>query len=571
MNRQPQVQVTPASVCSGEVAEYEIRITNIDDTACAPTIFGVRPAYSHSFYVDFPGPRSIELAPGETGIIDAEMGSEYATPVAPMPPGTYEHEFNVLSAAHDPVDSIFYYQVMDCPESSEVNDLEVTFIGRTPRYPRYIISYPEKVVYDDFTPYFISYGVLAGGQTSETKRWPDENETVTFTANVLNRGSQSVTQFSYTWTVDGAEVENGVWTGNVEPGEVAEVSLPRQWDDNQHTIGFTATMPNDITPENNSVEDYTKALALATFIEESYAQAWRENTADYPNCTTDILTQWLRKHIKKLNDMFEAAGSAERVRYDHLEIVPDGTIPKQLYDLSGFDGFWPNVEPYIFNPGRDDQRRNAYYDNNEDIDYAMLHEVCHQLGIIDIYQLNLEPEENLVTGERYTANQGLMNSVMHYINPHTAQALNHWQGKRRGYYGQYLYNVPAQNELLVLDADGEPISGATIRIYQKVLSPEKKPVMPNIVKFEGMTDSDGIYAIPNVPIDESLYPTTETDDVLRPNPFGYISCVGLNGTFLIEISKNELVAYEWLDIMAFNLAYWQGNTERATYTVNVED
>jgi hypothetical protein len=52
---------------------------------------------------------------------------------------------------------------------------------------------------------------------------------------------------------------------------------------------------------------------------------------------------------------------------------------------------------------------------------------------------------------------------------------------------------------------------------------------------------------------------------LRPNPFGYISNHGASGVFLIRVEKNSQVDYVWFDITEPNIAYWNGQTQEATF------
>jgi Cohesin domain/FlgD Ig-like domain/Dockerin type I domain len=145
--------------------------------------------------------------------------------------------------------------------------------------------------------------------------------------------------------------------------------------------------------------------------------------------------------------------------------------------------------------------------------------------------------------------------------------MNSWHGFRRGYFGTYLYDVPEQNDLRVLAVDGKPLPEATITIYQKITTPSGQETIPNQAKFTGTTDANGIYGLPNVNINTAGFVKTETGNIPRPNPFGYISLLGDNGVFLIKIEKEGFCDYQWIDITRFNIAYWQGNTIAATYDI----
>ena len=41
---------------------------------------------------------------------------------------------------------------------------------------------------------------------------------------------------------------------------------------------------------------------------------------------------------------------------------------------------------------------------------------------------------------------------------------------------------------------------------------------------------------------------------------------GTDGTFIIEMTSDECTNYEWLTIVALNLAYWDGQADHAEFT-----
>ncbi|MCG3127755.1 MAG: hypothetical protein CHACPFDD_02627 [Phycisphaerae bacterium] len=441
-------------------------------------------------------------------------------------------------------------------------DLEVTYIERTPKY----FSYQDHVQYyinhtfnDDYLPYSIDIAYGLWGQNQNTKRWPDAGETVTFTAYVLNRGTTTVSSFAYTWYLDGAFWASGTYSTSLAPGAVAAISRNWAWDFAPHTVKLAVTLASDGHPSNNAVEDFTHGLSLFTFIDKGYAAAFKANTVNYPQADTDSLTEWLQRHRARMNQMFADAGSPLRWRYDRLELLNDGA-PTPPYDRANYDGNFPTR----YYAGDGDARLSGYYDASEDIDFGLLHEIAHQLGIIDIYRINVSPQQNLVNGAGYNSTPCLMNGVSHFISPHTALAMGAWHGKRRGYFGQYLFATPDNIRLRFLSNNGQPLNGAAVRVYQKIESSGVGERIPNAVKFSGTTDASGYYTLPNVPVDDSLF-WADTGDVLKPNPFGYLSNHGENGVFLIKVEANEFVDYVWFDITEANVAYWSGQTGTATF------
>jgi hypothetical protein len=188
----------------------------------------------------------------------------------------------------------------------------------------------------------------------------------------------------------------------------------------------------------------------------------------------------------------------------------------------------------------------------------------HQLGLIDLYQLDLPAERNLVSAQGYTAPDGLMRGVSPFVSEHSANAMQLWLNEAHGYFGQYLYSLPGQVRLKFIGIDGTPLPGAAIRVYQKNDVPGQGLLVTDQIKHEGVTNADGYFTLPNIDIDQQLVPPVHTGDTLTPNPFGYVAVVGYNGLLLIEVEKDGFTEYVWLDITEVNNAYWAGQTNVAT-------
>jgi hypothetical protein len=441
-------------------------------------------------------------------------------------------------------------------------DLEVTYIERNPKYKSYQgrVLYAGKTFTDDFTPYYATYAYGLSGQTSGTKRLPNNGETVTFTAHIYNRGDTTVPSFTYEWRLDDALIGSGTYSTATAPGGFVTLDQTWTWHFDLHRVKFTITGPGDDKASNDEIEDFTNALTMLTFVDYGYADEFEASTPSWPLAKTDSIMEWLQMHRKRLNEMLEAAGSQCRVRYDRLEYTVDGS-PTPSYDSTDYDSLWPTR----LYQGQGDPRSPGYYSAEDDIDYGYLHETGHQLGLIDIYRFDVSPEQNLVNGQGYSAMPGLMHGCSNFISEHSALGLNQWYGKRRGYFGQYMFHLPTTNKLKLLDANGLPLDGATVTVYQKLEISGVGEQIPNIPKFTGTTDANGIFVFPNVSLGDKDLFWADTGDVLEDNPFGYIWCVGPNGVFLIKVEKRGATDYVWMDITDFNIAYWHGNTTEATY------
>src|SRR3972149_5967987 len=91
--------------------------------------------------------------------------------------------------------------------------------------------------------------------------------------------------------------------------------------------------------------------------------------------------------------------------------------------------------------------------------------------------MNLEPFNNKINGKGYSQEGlfkkiGIMTGGQIGNNTPPAYAdidvvgMNATYGKRRGHFGEYLYNLPEKNALM-LSVDGKPVAGADVSIYQK--------------------------------------------------------------------------------------------------------
>jgi outer membrane protein assembly factor BamB len=322
-------------------------------------------------------------------------------------------------------------------------DLQVASLARTPRFPRYDPQYSWYEITDPggFGPYGFSAATgLGSGQDAFTQRWPAPGDPVTWTATVRNRGTNPVTgPLNYTWKIDGAPVSSGSVSLDVESGETTTMSLVRPWDGAQHEVEFVIAPGNDARAGNNQLRAWTKSVAFLSYIDRTRLEEFREETPGYPMAASDDLVDWLNRHMERFNAMFAEAGSAKRVHFDILEVVsddaPDPVVPRMDFAIFPFR--------YLHSDGS--MRLSGYYDPTEDLDYGLLHEMGHQLGMIDIYRLNMGPDQNLVSGSGYSAPQCLMNGCSHILSEHSARAMDQWQDVAHGYYGQYLYNLPIRS------------------------------------------------------------------------------------------------------------------------------
>jgi outer membrane protein assembly factor BamB len=441
-------------------------------------------------------------------------------------------------------------------------DLQVVSIARTPRYPRYLPDYVQRTVTEPsgFGPYVVPVAVgLLGGQTGDTQHHPAVGEPVTYTATVRNRGTNAWTgDLAATWRLDGALALAETRPVSLAPRAVATFAVTLPWDGQSHEVAF-AIAPGDTRADNDARSIDTRSVAFLTYVDASMLEKFRED-GDFPAPSTDDLFDWLNRHLARFNELFAQAGTAKRVHFDVLEELGDDDVDPAT-DLTPFAVFPFRYHATDTNP----RRASAYYRAAEDIDYGLLHEMGHQLGLIDLYRLNVDPPQNLVSGARYRTAPDLMNEVSPLLSANSALAMEHWMDVAHGYFGQYLYGLPREVRVRIVDAKGQPLAGARVTVYQKATRPGLGEVITTQVKAEGTTDAGGEWALPNVPIDPALVPPTFAGDALRDNAFGYVDILGTNGLLLLRVEQGARVDHVWLDIAEVNTAYRLGQTDVALF------
>lgn len=337
-----------------------------------------------------------------------------------------------------------------------------------------------------------------------------------------------------------------------------------------------------------------ECLTVGFWIEDSTYDYFDPAKNTYSRNTFE---QWADKQMTSWNKILIASGARDcfriskivRVRDGQLPLGPKENFPTNMPDFNdrtvdiqwGFPRSWLDMQiresPQIF----------------YGIDWGLLHELSHARYLIDEYVLNLDTSRDKIevtdpsgksiignyikpigrTSFYHNKSQDLMGGDLskdYFYYSHSAQALNLIAGQHNAVQygnfnhpsniGVYLDDLPKENILRVTDDKGNPLNGATIRIFQSVILPNagygaKK--IDNIADIVGATDSDGLVSVGSNPFGVS--------------GLGYlnkkISPYLVNGIFILEIFENNQLEYKVIEVSDFNLAYWNGATERAVYEI----
>jgi hypothetical protein len=463
--------------------------------------------------------------------------------------------------------------------SADDIDLDVTFINREPLYQAYCVDYHWDIPGQPGIPF------LCPG-TEDDRRWPDTGEIVTFTAHIINKGNVTSPPFGYAWHIDGEEVANGTLPA-LAPAEAITTTYQWPWghemspDGQQalgdHSVRFTAD-PTNAIPEmyesNNTLEDPTNAMSFRFYFTPAMHTAY--NTPVDPQWPASG-EDWIQKQIAMMNWDFANStypvapdGVTVRVRIDQIgvsETNPAGT---------GHDGGWFIDADYRHGA-------SGWYDPATDIDWALIHEMSHQVAIIDLYSIGAEAPNVLVTdrlgnplnvgfswprpdlmggGDIWPHTDG------HLYSSHVAGGASTYKGYRNGYYGSYLFDIPLENYLLVLDSLGNPAPDVEVALYQRNGTPDwtGAPAFDAPPDISGTTNTGGIFLLTNRPVNGGT--VTDNGHVLHDNPFGVIDIIGSQNLFLVQLRQGNHEEYHWLDITEFNLAYWMGDTISHTFVIS---
>ena len=443
-------------------------------------------------------------------------------------------------------------------------DLTVTYAERIPRYHRYTVDY--KNVYPELSE-----------EQKKLKRYPDEGEEVKYLVHVRNEGFAQSPATDFVCTIDGQVVKK-MTLEPIEPKSEKIIEVPWSWKKGAFVFNArvdTQNMLDEISKKNNFLEFQTDAYTLFAFVEKGCAEKVSEVNNRLGSFSFE---DWLRSStVDQLNWMmrestydFAPKGTLARCRIDGIIYVDSlKDITRDKYPQDSSDGSWSYPE-----------RSWIEYCNLSNIYmWALCHELAHQFGIIDNYQFDLPAKNNIANSKPFgQPDGGSMGGGRSNGRGRTHFADIDIAGyeatycHRRGYFGEYLWNVPDKN-IVRLTIDGKPVQNAEVSVYQKkfdVLPGQDKTgngTIPNTPVMTGKTDAEGRYTFENRPVPKEY--TTDTGCTLKPNPFGYIDVVGRNGLLMLRANVDGKWYYGFMDIGLFNVEYARGHKKQGNYELKL--
>ncbi|MBN2053974.1 FG-GAP repeat protein, partial [bacterium] len=383
---------------------------------------------------------------------------------------------------------------------------------------------------------------------------------------IVNKGIAPASTADYTWMLEGVPQATGA-IPVLQPGEQTTVDWQWTWVHDALHVGFQ--LDNITSDEVTSLND-----SLETGILDLQAAFWVEETVyDYFNKRESVLgsfswEDWARDEmVGFVNQSFADAvfpltptGIGERMKIEFEEVVQDGIIyngalpPFRTDEEPHYDNVWGWPKNLVEPPNNPEEQ--AFIG-------GVTHELGHQIGLPDLYALNVVGDDVLVknfAGELVAGTDEL--PLLPYNVAYLTDRLNNMMGgnytrwsdwcsymldfkkqlRRPDLVAPHLGDFADDNCLQLFSTEGTPLAGAIVWVFQveEVFWDWYRKVVDNDPEIVAFTDEDGIIS-------------------LGDEPFGdYSDNRFAEGMILLRIRYNSQVEYRFQDQIEFNLAYWGG-------------
>src|SRR5919108_374214 len=166
--------------------------------------------------------------------------------------------------------------------------------------------------------------------TEDDKRWPDEGESVTYTAHVLNKGVLRSSRFHFEWLVDGTVVAQGN-SRRLRPGDERTFSYSSVFPTAPESIKFRVSPRRAVRKEsftnNNQLVIGSHDLTIAIWIEQGLYDIFNR---ELNVVGTRSFEDWVQAQVAWMNQRFDLSrypvapeGILDRVRIDKMVVAPD--------------------------------------------------------------------------------------------------------------------------------------------------------------------------------------------------------------------------------------------------------
>ncbi|MCR4315493.1 MAG: hypothetical protein NUW37_03985 [Planctomycetes bacterium] len=376
----------------------------------------------------------------------------------------------------------------------------------------------------------------------------------TFIAEIVNQGANCDQRFRVTFKEDGG-IREHIPVDGLASGAVIRFAfrVHRKSAENERAIDTEISVAVDsenliaeFTKENNEIATSVQARSSGFYVHRSFARTIEgaENSIG-----TKSFHDWLNAHVRELNRLYRESGEAsdsranERsiLRVDYVNFVSDdeqfesyeadrkAEVRWDFHRLFASKDFLPRMELPADVRLSDIHARSwigRYADPErvQSIDYSLLHELGHGLGLVDLYAFRVfgrevprairEEFEIGIDDEIFSPRvNGLMgNDYRAGLSNHSAHALALNSGARlhpadRSRYGSVLTIVPGTVKLEIMSG-GAPASSANVSVHHSERDPSLGYYGRRFHETpdeEGYADERGVYVLGKKPFGSDFY------------------------------------------------------------------
>lgn len=438
-------------------------------------------------------------------------------------------------------------------------DLSVVLIERTPEFSRY----------DDKGAYTEQLGIpfMSKPPNATAQKWPFDGAEVAYIAHIKNVGDGPANGFDFQWSVGEKLGEKGSVAQTLAVGEEVTVTLKKPFK-NQHADHRLQPLGIEITSKstesnlsNNYIEIQECGLSIALrepiaslgFEDrlQALVRAWNELLAD----TKYSFAREGGLERIRIGRLSTGTGPTETdLRFDAELDVPNTMSATEFISALNLKLGLPDLKPFNFSA------QNAFIQLKENGSLLVRGMEDRFAGIAGAGDTRSDPAAlTQVNLPLEPVSDRLISSISFEVfglfSMTEVAGLNSNLGKRRGFTGDVLYDVPVLVVLRCQRWDGKPLANTELSFFQM-----EKGSFPDVAPtFKQKTNDSGGLNMPNRPISELSPVTTLTGHTLKPNPFGRIDPFGRNGAMLIRAEANGVADYAVLKLSQLVDAYHRGN------------
>lgn len=450
---------------------------------------------------------------------------------------------------------------------------------------------------------------------------PHIGQEITWRGHLYNWSKRPV-RVQYEWKLDGTVLATGEQDLPVGPPstDAVPVDLPWRWQPARHELTLTITPIGgyaDLVPANNTLTIDTDAITVGLWVEQSLWEHHHEHQYELPTQDANSFAGWAQRMIRQWNKLFREAvypefpfGIQERVRLDHLVIVPDFALPlngglpsnnpdtrDKTVDMTwgcesgdivpGFDmppTHWWSPEWALRNFARGDiqaGRKDAPFWCG----LGYIHEMSHARYLIDGYGFNVHTGHGDDISQRNIRVTDEQGPILGRYMPLDADIV-HWRkyaGQMGGDYwsdsvyeamcwdrvrgqrakggncnappniGEFLQDIPQRVIYEYVDADGNPLANAEVWAYQATGTGKDwyTKVYDDVPDVKAMADAEG-----RVTFDRTLW----SPDGRIEHTYGHS-----NAVVLIRVTYQGQHYYLFEEVADANIAYNLGFHDEYTF------